>query len=109
MLVTLLGIVTDVKPEQPEKALPPMVVTLLGIVTDVKPEQPEKALPPMVVTLLGMVVLLQPAMRVLVLVTMIALQLSREPYVAFPDSTIIEVKPEQPEYLQAALYQSLVR
>ena len=53
MLVTLLGIVTEVKPLQPEKAEDPMLVTLLGIVTEVKPEQPEKALCPMLVTLLG--------------------------------------------------------
>ncbi len=37
MLVTLLGIVTEVKPLQPEKAPLPMLVTLLGIVTEVKP------------------------------------------------------------------------
>ena len=35
--------VTEVKPEQPEKALLPMEVTLLPMVTEVKPEQPEKA------------------------------------------------------------------
>ena len=39
MLVTLLPIVTLVKPEQPKKAQFPMLVTLLGIVTLVKPEQ----------------------------------------------------------------------
>ena len=33
MLVTLLGIVTEVRPLQPEKAHPPMLVTELGIVT----------------------------------------------------------------------------
>ena len=33
-------IVTDVRPEQPEKAPFPMLVTLLGIVIDVRPEQP---------------------------------------------------------------------
>ena len=32
MLVTLLGIVMDVSPKQPEKAPYPMLVTLLGIV-----------------------------------------------------------------------------
>ena len=37
MLVTEFGIVTDVKPEQPEKALLPMLVTEFGIVTDIKP------------------------------------------------------------------------
>ena len=39
MLVTELGIVMEVKREQPEKALPPMLVTELGIVIEVKPEQ----------------------------------------------------------------------
>ena len=39
MLVTLLGIVTEVKPLQPQKASLPMLVTLLGIVTEVKPLQ----------------------------------------------------------------------
>ena len=43
MLITLLGIVIDVKPVQLEKALSPMLVTLLGIVTDVKPLQSLKA------------------------------------------------------------------
>ena len=40
MLVTLFGIVTDVKPLQPANAKAPILVTLLGIVTDVKPLQP---------------------------------------------------------------------
>ena len=40
MLVTLLGIVTEVKEEQPAKAELPMPITLLGIVTEVKEEQP---------------------------------------------------------------------
>ena len=38
MLVTLLGIVTEVKPEQLLNAEFPMLITLLGIVTEVKPE-----------------------------------------------------------------------
>ena len=50
MLVTELGMVTEVRPEQPEKALLPMLVTELGMVTEVRPEQPEKALLPMLVT-----------------------------------------------------------
>ena len=40
MLVTLLGMVTEVRPEQPENAPLPMLVTLLPIVTEVRPEQP---------------------------------------------------------------------
>ena len=31
--------VTEVKEEQPSKALPPILVTLLGMVTEVKEEQ----------------------------------------------------------------------
>ena len=41
--VTELGIVTEVKPLQPEKAKSPISVTELGIVTEVKSLQPEKA------------------------------------------------------------------
>ena len=40
MDVTLLGMMTEVKPLQPEKADPPIDVTLLGIVIEVKPLQP---------------------------------------------------------------------
>ena len=41
-LVTLLGIVTEVREEQSWNAYFPMLVTLLGIVTEVREEQPEK-------------------------------------------------------------------
>jgi hypothetical protein len=40
MLVTLLGMVTDVSPLQPENAIWSMLVTLLGIFTEVRPLQP---------------------------------------------------------------------
>ena len=50
MLVTLDGIVTDVRPLQPENAPLPMLVTLDGIVTDVNPPQPRNAERPMLVT-----------------------------------------------------------
>jgi hypothetical protein len=43
MLVTLSGMVTLVKLEQPENAELPMLVTPSGIVTLVKLEQPENA------------------------------------------------------------------
>ena len=43
MLVTLLGIVIEVKEEQPAKAQPPILVTLSGMVTEVKEEQSVKA------------------------------------------------------------------
>ena len=50
MLVTLLGIVTEVNPKQSKKAPAPMLVTLLGIVTEGK-EQLKKAPNPILVTL----------------------------------------------------------
>jgi len=43
MLVTLLGIVIEVKEEQSRKAPTPILVTLLGIVMEVKEEQLAKA------------------------------------------------------------------
>jgi hypothetical protein len=95
MLVTLLGMVTDVRPLQPWKAEIPMVVTLLGMVIDVRPEQFMKADLPMLVTLLGIVVLLQPRIRVFVDVSIRALQLSLELYCGFSLSTVIEVRPLQ--------------
>ena len=55
-----------------------MLVTLLGMVIDVKPLQLEKALSPMLVMLLGMTVFLHPAISVFVSVSIIALQFSRE-------------------------------
>ena len=70
-----------------------MFVTLLGIVTDVKLEQPSKAPAPMLVTLLGMTVFLHPAISVLVAVSIIALQFSRESQIVLPSSTIIDSKP----------------
>ena len=97
MEVTLLGMVTEVKPEQPEKAEIPMEVTLLGMVMEVRPEQPEKANHTIDVTLLGIIVDLHPIISSLVDVLTIALQLLRESYTAFPFSTVIEVSPEQPE------------
>ena len=45
MLVTLSGIVTLVRPVQPENAAAPMLVTLSGIVTLVRLVQPENAPP----------------------------------------------------------------
>ena len=78
MLVTLFGNVSSVKPRQPRKAKSPMLVTLLGNVSSVKPVQPSKAESPMLVTLLGMTLFLHPTINVLVSVSIIELQLSRE-------------------------------
>jgi hypothetical protein len=50
MLVTLLGMVTLVRPVLPENALVPMEVRLLGRVTLVRPVLPRNALSPMEVT-----------------------------------------------------------
>ena len=50
MSVTDDGIVTEVRPVQPEKASVPMLVTEDGMVTEVRPEQKENASFPMLVT-----------------------------------------------------------
>ena len=81
-----------------------MLVTLLGMVIVVRPLQTLKAPLPILVTLLGMVVFLQPAISVLDVVSIIALQLSRESYFVFPDSTLIEVRLlQEPTVLPAML------
>ncbi len=55
MLVTLLGMVTLIKPEQIEKAISPILFTLLGISILVKYLQPAKAPAAIPVTLFGIV------------------------------------------------------
>ena len=72
MLVTLLGMVMEVRPEQSLKAANSMFFTLLGMIMDVKPLQPLKEFCPISVTLLGITVFWQPAIKVLVAVSMIA-------------------------------------
>ena len=42
-MVTLLGMVTEVRPVQSRKAPTPIEVTLLGMVTEVRLVQPQKA------------------------------------------------------------------
>ena len=92
MDVTLLGIVSEVRPVQPLKASPSMVVKLLGNVIDFKPVQPWKAKSPIFVTLLGITVFLHPINKVLEYESIIALQLFRESKELFPLSTDIEAK-----------------
>ena len=96
MVVTLLGIVTEVKPLQLSKASLPIEVTLLGMGTEVRPLHPEKAASPIEVTLLGMVVFFAPLINVFVAVSIMALQLPRESYFVLPASTLNEVRPLQP-------------
>ena len=55
IVITPSEIVIDVSPVQPENAKSPIAVTLLGMVTEVRLEQPVKALLPIDVTLLGIV------------------------------------------------------
>src|SRR6266436_4558678 len=58
MLVTLLGMVTLVRPV-PENATAPMFVTLLGIFTLVRLGQSKNVSSPMLVTLVGIVTLVR--------------------------------------------------
>ncbi len=78
MDVTLFGMFMDVKPLQYSKAHWPIVFTLFGMVIDVKLLQRLKAEAPMLVTLLGILVVEHPIYSVLVAVSIMALQLSRE-------------------------------
>ena len=64
---------------------------------EVKVSKPPKASSPMLVTVLGIVVFLHPDTSVFVAFSMMALQPLRESYLAFPLSTFIDVKPEQPQ------------
>ena len=83
--------VTEVRPLQYRKAELPMLVTELGIVTEVK-RQYAKACAPILVTELGIIVFIHPAISVFDDVSIIPLQLLRESYFAFPSSTFIEVR-----------------
>ena len=96
MLVTDEGMVMLVKPVQPLNARSPMLVTDEGMLMLVRPLQLLNAYFPMLVTDEGMVVVLQPATRVLLAVSIMALQLLRESYFVFPASTLMLVKPVQP-------------
>ena len=96
MLVTLFGIVIDVKDEQFKKALSPILVTLFGMVIDVKDELLEKALSPIAVMVLGMLVFLHPKIRVLVAVSIIALQLLRLSYTLLSAATVMDSRELHP-------------
>ena len=96
MVVTELGMVMLVRPVQSLNAQLPISVTELGMVTLVRLVQPENAFHPMVVTEEGIMVALQPSTSVLLAVSMIALQLSRESYFVLPAATLMLVRPMQP-------------
>ena len=89
--------VMEDNPLQSEKQKSPKLVTELGIVMEVKLEQSLKQLCPKFVTELGISVLLQPTIKVLVNVSIIALQFSLESYTVLPASTDIFSKPIHPK------------
>ena len=60
MLVVWQFLIITFSIGQPLNAINPMVVTELGIATDVIPLQPSKVLLPMVITVFGMVILFRP-------------------------------------------------
>ena len=78
MLVTLFGIINEVKPVHPINAPLPIRVILFGIIIEDKPLQPLKAASAMAVTLFGIIEFIHPAISVLFDFLMIALQLLRE-------------------------------
>ena len=64
-----------------------IAVTESGIVTDLKPKQPAKALSPIAIIELDITVFLHPTINLFVVVSMMALQLSLESYILLPSST----------------------
>ena len=78
--------------EHPLNAHPSIRATGSGIVIDVSPSQLEKASSPMLWMLWGIIVLWQPTINLLVDVSIIALQLSRESYTLFELSITIDFK-----------------
>jgi hypothetical protein len=72
MLVTLPGMVTEVRLVQTANAASPMLVTLLGMVMEIRLEQPEKADSPIPVT----VYLTPPVVTVTGIFTVLVLALS---------------------------------
>ena len=75
---------------------------------EVSAEHSEKAPFPIDVTLLGIVVFLHPIINVLDDVSIIALQLLRESYLAFPSSTTMDIKPPQPEKASSPMLVTLL-
>lgn len=91
-----LPMLTEVSPLHKLNALLSMEVTELLMSIEVRPVQLENAEFPMEVTVFGMTVFMQPAIKTLVLVMMMALQLFRESYTVFSASTTICPKLSQP-------------
>lgn len=84
--------IIDVKPVQLRKELLPNDVTPSGMVIVDKPLQPKNASFPMEVMFTGMIVLAHPIIKELLLVSIIALQLSRESYLSLPVSALTEFR-----------------
>ena len=63
-MVTLPGILIEVSPLQPEKALSPILVTLFGMLIEASPLQRLKASFPILVTLFGILIEVSPLQRV---------------------------------------------
>ena len=89
----------------PSNAPSPMLVTLSGILMDVRPLHLENALFPMLVTLSGIIVFLHPAMSLFDAFSMIALHSFRESYFLLFLSTTMLVRLL---HLENALFPMLV-
>ena len=96
MLVTDDGMLMAVREEQPLKQLLPMLVTDDGMLMDAREEQLLKEPSYRFVTELGIIVFIQPRIKVLVAVSMTALQLFLESYIVLSLSTTIALIAEHP-------------
>ena len=96
MEMTELGMVILAKSLQSKNANSPIAVTVLGMLILVRLVRKLNAHSPMLMMELGIVVFMQPINNVLVAVSIIALQLSRESNTALPLATVMLVSPVQP-------------
>ena len=92
MFFTPSGRLTEVRFEHPQNALFPMLVTLVGMITDVNPMQVSNAHSPMQVIPNGITVFLQPDINLLVDFSIIALHSFLESYIGLEGSTTIDAK-----------------
>ena len=90
---------SPVSPKQNANAPAPIEITESGMSIEVNASIPQNAFSPMAVTLFGITVFTHPVINSLVLVRMMALQLSLESKTGFAGSTVI---PLNLQYLKAS-------
>ena len=94
MLITEFGMVRLFRPVK-QNAYWPMLVTELGMSIFVRPVEPLNAQSSMLITEFGIIVFLHPIINLFDFVSIIALQLLRESYFVFSETTLMLARLEQ--------------